>query len=164
MASETSHARSALQRRRLRFHSFDEALADARRLHQGRYETLGNWSLGRALGHLGQAMHASVEGGTFKVAWWLKIAGRLVLKPMMTRWKFPSGFKLPRRAEAILVPEPDISFEEGMARFESGIERLKTSTQRGAHPVLGPMNVDQWNGFHLRHCELHLSFFVPLEE
>ncbi len=29
------------------------------------------------------------------------------------------------------------------------------------HPVFGAMNVEQWNQFHLRHAEMHLSFIVP---
>ncbi|MBX9787841.1 MAG: DUF1569 domain-containing protein [Pirellulales bacterium] len=34
-------------------------------------------------------------------------------------------------------------------------------TRRVPHPVIGRLSVDQWNRFHLRHAELHLSFFVP---
>ena len=31
----------------------------------------------------------------------------------------------------------------------------------GPHPVIGRLSAAQWNKFHLRHAELHLSFFVP---
>jgi hypothetical protein len=28
-------------------------------------------------------------------------------------------------------------------------------------PVFGPLTVDEWNQFHLRHGEPHMSFVVP---
>ena len=141
-------------RRRLKFHSFDEVLADAQQLYAGQYHTLGNWSLGRALGHLGNAMIGSVEGGTFRVRWWLKLVGPWIIKPRLLRGPFPAGFKLPGRAERLLVPDDNISFEEGLARLEAGIERLRSIDQRGSHPVVGKLNVAEWDSF-ICHCELH---------
>lgn len=150
-------------RRRLRFENFEEPLADARQLAAGKYRALGNWSLGQALGHLGQAMQGSVDGGTFRVRWWLKIIGPIFIKPRLLRGHFPAGFKLPGRAERVLVPPNDLSFDEGLNRLQAGIERLRSTDQRGSHPVFGKLNVAEWDQLHLRHCELHLSFFVPEE-
>lgn len=147
-------------RRKLRFANFDEVVADAQQAHQRGYRPLGNWSLGQTLKHLGLAMHASVEGGTFSVPWWLKVVGRTLLRPYMLHLSFPAGFRLPRRAAQRLVPD-ETSYEEGFATLQSGIGRLASETQRGSHPVIGRLSVADWNRFHLRHAEMHLSFFVP---
>lgn len=148
-------------RRKLHFNNFDEIIAEAERLHAGTYQTLGNWTLPRAVGHLGQAMLGCVDGKPFFVPWWLRIMGRVYLRRRLLR-EFPSGFKLPRRAEALLVPQEELSFDVGMQRLRAGMARLAETNHRIPHPVVGMLSVDQWNTFHLRHAELHLSFFVPV--
>ncbi|MBX3414663.1 MAG: DUF1569 domain-containing protein [Pirellulales bacterium] len=147
-------------RRKLHFNSFDEVLAEAERLNAGTYQTLGNWTLPRAVGHLGQAMIGCVDGTPFFVPWWMRLAGRVYFRRRLLR-EFPSGFKLPRRAEAKLVPQEELSFDEGMQRLRAGLARLAETDHRIPHPLIGKLSVDQWNTFHLRHAELHLSFFVP---
>jgi Protein of unknown function (DUF1569) len=159
---QATDAKPLVQRRKLRYRSFDEVLAEAERLNAGTYHTLGNWTLPRATGHLGQAMLGSVDGTPFFVPWWMKVVGRLYIRRKLLRGPFPSGFKLPRRAEAKLVPQEELSFEEGMRRLSAGIARLGETRQRVPHPVIGRLSVDEWNEFHLRHAELHLSFFVPV--
>jgi hypothetical protein len=37
---------------------------------------------------------------------------------------------------------------------------LQSAPLQPAHPLLGAMTRDEWREFHLRHAELHLSFFV----
>ena len=148
-------------RRKLRFRSFDDVLADAHRIHEGNYEALGNWSLGQALKHLGSSMHFSVNGVGFPVSWKIFILGRLVFRPVILYWRFPPGAKLPPRAERAIVPSHDTSFEEGLRALQGGIDHLAAdTTNRVPHPVIGNLSVRQWNRFHLRHAELHLSFFV----
>jgi len=161
IAQQPADTKPLVKRRKLRFGSFDEAIADANRLHAGSYETLGNWTLPRALGHLGQGMLGSVDGTPFFVPWWMRLVGRIYLRRRLLKGPFPAGFKLPRRAEAKLVPQEELSYEEGMQRLQTGIQRLGETSERVAHPVIGKLSVAQWNEFHLRHAELHLSFFVP---
>lgn len=148
------------RRRNLRFRNFDEVLAEAERLHLAGCRPLGNWSLGQTLGHLGRAMHGSIDGPPFNIPWYLKIIGRIFFRYWMLHVRFPAGFRLPRRAEEKLVPPP-ISFEDGLATLRSGIERLGRETRRVPHPLIGSLSPAQWNLLHLRHAELHLSFLVP---
>jgi hypothetical protein len=148
-------------RRKLRFKSFDEVLADADEANRGNYLPLGNWSLGKALKHLGTAMHGSIEGVPFPVSTRVRILGRLIYRPVILYWRFPAGAKLPKNAERALVPADDIAFEEGLKSLQSGIEHLGRDNRRVPHPVIGKLSVAQWNRFHLQHAALHLSFFVP---
>jgi hypothetical protein len=148
-------------RRKLRFRSFDDVLADAENVNFAGYLPLGNWTLGQAVKHLGNAMHGCIDGVAFEAPLHIRILGRLVMRYVILYWQFPPGAKLPRPAEQALVPANDTDFDEGMNVLRQGIKRLAVETRRVPHPVIGRLSVDQWNRFHLRHAELHLSFFVP---
>lgn len=151
----------APRRRVLRFSSFDEVVADAQRARDQQFVQLGNWSLGKALSHLGAGMDASIDGVPFPASLRTRILGRLLYRYVILYWRFPPGARLPRETAKVLVPQHDTDFEEGMQALRRGIDRLATETRRFAHPVVGRMSVSQWNRFHLRHAELHLSFFAP---
>ncbi len=148
-------------RRKLRFRSFDDVLADAELARAGGYLALGNWNLGQAVKHLGNAMDACIDGVDFTVPLSSQILGRLVFRYVILWWQFPAGARLPKPAERALVPASDTDFDEAMQVLRHGIKRLATEKRRQAHPVIGGMSVANWNRFHLRHAELHLSFFVP---
>ena len=146
-------------RRTLRFHSIDEVLAEAQRLAQTPgVIMLGNWTLGQALGHLAAAIHYSIDGGQVRVPWHLRLLGRL-LKWIVLR-KMPSGYRLPPDAEKMGVPPPSLSTSEGLERLQRAIERLKREPHRSSHFIFGRMNRREWDEFHCRHAELHLSFAV----
>jgi hypothetical protein len=149
------------RRRSLRFASFDQVLADVERIRGGKYVQLGNWAPGKALAHLASAMDASIDGVPFPAPWHVRVFGRLVVRYVVLYWKFPPGAKLPREAAQVMVPRDEVDFEAGVQALRRGIERLAVETKRWSHPVLGPMSIAQWNMLHLRHAELHLSFFVP---
>ena len=165
MATETARPRVETRqvqgRRKLRFHSFEDVLADAERLRSIPHRQLGNWTLGMVLKHLGNGMIGCVDGKPFTVNWKMKVIGPILLRPILLHVKFPSGFKLPRRAAEVLIPSTDVPYEEGLAQFHAGLARMRETEQRIAHPVIGRLNARQWNKFHLRHAELHLSFLVP---
>lgn len=149
------------ERRKLKFSSYEEVIEDAKRLHASPHLQLGNWSLGTAVMHLAKGMHASIDGVDFPVSTKLKILGRLIFRPVILYWRFPQGAKLPKRTAKVLIPEGDVDFDEAMAHFQRGIERLRTESHRFAHPIIGRLSVRQWDRFHLQHAALHLSFFVP---
>jgi len=151
-----------LKRRKLRFHQLDDIVAEAERLNRTPHQIAGTWSLGQTLKHLGLAMMLCVgEGNPFKVPTLVKVIGRTVYRPIMLYWYFPSGFKLPKRAAAILVPQEPVGYEEGIEMIRMGMERMAEDPNRMAHPVIGPLNAAQWNLLHLRHAELHLGYLVP---
>ncbi len=147
-------------RRKLRFRDFGEVRADILDLHARPHRALGNWSLAQIVKHLGQAMHGSVDGPSFTVPLYLRVVGRLLLRPYMLNVKFPSGFRLPRAAARLLVFE-QADFDEALDRFDTGIAHMAASQQRMVHPVVGKLSPAEWDRFHLRHCEMHLGFLVP---
>lgn len=157
MASTTTQA----QRRNLKFRSYEEVLEDIRRLRETPHLQLGKWPLSKAVMHLAKGMHASIDGVEFPVPLKLRILGRLIYRPIILYWRFPPGARLPRPAAKALIPDGDVDFDEAMELLQSGIHRLRTETHRFAHPILGKLSIAQWDRFHRRHAELHLSFFVP---
>lgn len=146
-------------RRRLHFKTFEEVFDEIESLNSRPHRQLGNWSLPIVVGHLALGMQGSINGGTFPVPWYYKVLGPWLIKPFFLK-KFPSGIKLPRVAREMLIPK-EISYVDALENFRGAVERLKTETKRGSHPVLGKLTIDEWNRFHLRHCELHLGFLVP---
>ncbi len=166
MASETTKDASRVDtgkvtgRRKVHYESFDDLIADAERLSQGEVISLGNWSLGQTLKHLGAAMHGSIDGPAFNVPWYIKVLGRVYLWRKLVYGPFPAGFILPRSARARIVFAEGTP-EEGMKMLRSGIERLENEPQRIVHPVTGPLTREQWDRFHLTHAEMHMSFLLP---
>jgi hypothetical protein len=74
---------------------------------------------------------------------------------------FPSGRKAPERAEPRGMPAKDVSnaiFSE-IERMEFGFKECERKFGARAkildHPVLGPLNVEQWRKFHLAHGRHH---------
>ncbi len=157
MAVDTSKVTG---RRKVRYETFEDLLADAERLATGEITSLGNWSLGQTLKHLGAAMVGSIDGPAFNVPLWIKILGRVYLWRKLVYGPFPAGFILPRSARKKIVFD-ETTFDEGMETLRSGIERLRNEPQRIVHPVTGPLTREQWDRFHLTHAEMHMSFLIP---
>jgi hypothetical protein len=112
--------------------------------------------------HLGEVMHACIDGAKTPVEFSLpaKIAGRLFLRPYLLNVRVPAGIRLPREAaKQFFFDEADLN--EAVERFDSAVIRLSKETNRFAHPLLGGLSPAQWDKFHLRHAEHHLSFLVP---
>ena len=94
----------------------------------------------------------------FFVRWIVRafFRGRFLTKPMS------AGFKLPKAAAAELIPQPPVTFGDGVTSIREAIDRLKSTPTRVASPLLGPMNIDEWTQLHCRHAELHFSFLLPV--
>jgi hypothetical protein len=150
----------APKRRRLRFDTHEQIVDECRALAGRPTRELGNWSLSDICQHLATAMDLCIDGDVpFSVPLRIRFLARLARRRIL-RDGLPTGFKLPPRAEAVLYRKP-ANIDAAIAALEKGIARLKTTTKRVAHPALGKMNAAQWDLFHLRHAELHLSFIVP---
>ncbi|MFW6059376.1 MAG: DUF1569 domain-containing protein [Phycisphaeraceae bacterium] len=155
----TVNTKQVTDRRTLRFTALDDIIADAEVLRAHGYRRLGNWSLGQVCDHLARLMHVSIEGTAFRLPWWQ----RLLLRPLrarMLRRGFPAGVPLEREAAALL-PGDEISDADGLEALHRAINRLRTDPTRHPSPVLGPLSRAQWDQFHCRHAEHHLSFLVP---
>jgi hypothetical protein len=149
-------------RRVLRFTSLDDILKDAQQLTTGRARRLGNWSLGQATGHLACAMKMSLDGTNHgRAPLPVRIILRLFFKKLILTKGMRPGFNLKGKFAQYMIPEATCSNEQGLSDLRAGIERLKREPQRHPHPAFGPLTREEWDQLHLRHAELHLSFFVP---
>ena len=148
-------------RRQVRYESFHDFLVDAECLAQGEVLTVGNWSLGQIFLHLSRSMHASIDGLPTQAPLWSRLSVKLFYARRLLAGPMPAGLRLPTEAARQLSPEP-ISIEDGLSALREAIDRLGFETERAAHPLLGEMSLDQWDSFHLRHAELHMSFALPV--
>ena len=120
--------------------------------------TTGNWSVGQIYFHLAAAFEGSVEGlppGYPAVA-------RMVIRPFrwfVTRVKFPRWIPIPSAIRHKLQPPTDAVASEQYERLLQAIETFASHDgDFPPHPVLGPLTQQEWIGFHIRHCQHHLSF------
>jgi len=150
-------------RRSLHFNSIDQLLAEVDRLadaeRSGRLKQLGNWTLGRALGHLatwGEFAYTGVPlNPPFFIRWILRFQKKKFLVGPM-----PAGVKIPRVENGTLGTEP-ISLDVGLARYKAVLQRLKSEAPILPSPIFGKMTHEESIALTLRHAELHLGFFVP---
>lgn len=149
-------------RRKLHFDSLDDFLAEAERLAGGEVKMLGNWSLAQIFTHLAAGIDSTMDGSTFKAPLFVRL-----MAPMMKK-KFlyggiPSGFKIPKEAQAQFLPSDDAQTEAALGQLRAAIERRKTSDKLAPHPLFGKTTKEEAVQFQLRHGEMHLSFAVPVE-
>ena len=145
-------------RRTLRFTSLDDILADAEALAEVERRALGNWTLGQVCQHLAQPMDFCIDGFPFTLPLPIKIAGRL-MKGRFLKKGFPTGAPL-KGPTGVLIPQ-EVLPTEGLAELRRAINRLKREPQRVPSPLIGRLSREQWDQFHMRHAELHLSFILP---
>jgi hypothetical protein len=159
--SEQVNTGKVSDRRTLHFKTLDEANADAAALvdaeRAGKLRQLGNWPLGKNFGHLASWVNYSFDGVPLKVPWLIRkilrlAKNRTLYKPM------PAGSKIPKVPGGTIGTDM-LSTEEGISRLNKAYDRLKAGTPSLPHLLFGPMTHDEWINQHLRHAELHLSFF-----
>ena len=160
--STTVNTKKARGRRIVRYESFDDILADAERLATIPTRTLGNWSVGQIYKHLALATEVMLDGAPAAPPAIIQFFLRLILKKRMTTRSLSPGFMLPNKA-AILIPE-DTSIDDGLQMLRAATHRIKQSDCRAPHPAFGRCSRDEWDAFHCRHCEMHMSFIVPVSE
>ena len=156
---------SSPQRRRLRFATIDDALAEADRLvaaeREGRLTCAGNWALGPALGHLATWAGFALDSYPPEVRAPLPV--RLILRMFRNRTLnkgMPAGVRI-GKAPGGTVGLEVLPPEEGLRRFRAALERLRRTPPTIDNPVFGPLTHEQWIQLNLRHAELHLGFQVP---
>jgi len=152
----------AAGRRDLRFESMEDVLADVGKiLCAPHVATLGNWSPGQAMQHVGRLIRFSLDGFPFQAPLWMRLIGPL-LKPLAMRDKpMPAGFPL-RGATRALEPDPSVPLEEGAEELRTHATRVINGERMEARsPVFGRMSHEDWVRLHLRHAALHLSFLLP---
>lgn len=147
-------------RRHIEFRELSDILADARGLAARPCVAVGNWTFAQNLEHVAAAIDMGFDGTDFKAPWW----ARVLVAPLVKNWVLTrpmrSGFRLPRRAAALL-PDPQVTLEAALAHLESAVARFESETPTHPHPFLGRLTKDEYVQLHLRHAALHLSFVVP---
>lgn len=142
-------------RRPVRYESLDELFADAERLAGGDVQTLGNWSSGQVYEHLARSLDASIDGFDFSMPAPVRWMMSLLMKRKFLKKELPAGFKSTDK----FIPDETTS-SDGLAALQKAIARQKQESARVPHPAFGNLSRDQWNDFHLRHAEMHMSFLA----
>lgn len=166
MSTTTSPAKPPIKtakvqgRRVLHFANLDEMLADAEKLAASpSLKSLGNWTLGQALGHLTRTMNSAIDGVATRPPWFFRLIGRMMKKRVLR--KMDPGFNLPPAAAKEMIPAPNLSTAQAIADFRAAVARLKATPDREPSPFLGRLTREESDRLQCSHAELHLSFFVP---
>jgi hypothetical protein len=146
-------------RRKVDYSTYEEMLADADRLASGPVKALGNWSAGQIFRHLAIVYTNSIDGFTFTMPLYIRVAARMFKKRILNG-SMPPGFNLPPDGAEAMVPGPTTT-EEGLAELHAAVARLKQEQRRVKHPVFGDISKEEWDSIHLKHASLHMSFLVP---
>jgi hypothetical protein len=150
-------------RRRLRYSSMDELMADAMRIAEaeraGTLRRLGNWTPGQAFGHVAGWMDYGFDGYPVKIPWFIRLIVRR-MKNRILRDGMPPGRKLPGAPRGTYAAEP-MALDEGLDRLSRAVDRLRARPPEKPNPMFGPLTHQQWIDLNLRHAELHLGFFLP---
>lgn len=158
----TVNTKNVAGRRKLHYNSLDELLQDAERVAGDNVQMVGNWSAGQVMRHQAITMNFSIDGFPFQFPWVMrKVLGAFMKRRFLTK-PLSSGFQIPSYATSVM-PEP-VAAADGRTELAAAIERLKNEPQRALHPGLEHLTAEEWEQFHLRHAELHMSFAVPQEQ
>lgn len=144
----------------MKFRTIDDIRERVQLIEPDNHKTLGKWSAAQNFFHLAGALEATVTSrpaGSPGVT-------RKVAKPIrwfITRVRFPPFVPIPDSVRSLLEPPEDADFATQKLRLLTTIDRFRDfDGELPPHPVLGPLTRDEWIGFHLRHCQRHLSFIA----
>jgi len=152
-------------RRQLRFQSLDEVLAEAEHLAVIPTRQLGNWTLGQNLMHLAKVYEKSIDGTDYRPGWFVRSLAPFIVpfwKWWVLRHGLPAGIRPPAFMFREVAPPNEVSTEDGLQAFRRAISRLKSESHRDHQQCFHLFTRDEWDRFHIRHAELHLSFIVPI--
>jgi hypothetical protein len=154
------NTRKVTGRRKLHFASLDEIVDDAERIAtSARVRTLGNWSAAQIVAHVAMGMNYSIDGVPLAIPAPLRFVLRLLLKQRFLTRGVPPGFRMPARSPQAM-PSVTITFDDALASLRTSVARLKSETRRATHPAIGRLTPVEWEQFHCRHAEMHMSFVV----
>ena len=148
-------------RRLLHFDTVNQALTKVDQLADadvaGTLTTSGRWTFGQALNHIATWVDYSYDGVPLKLPLPLRLILRLI-KGRVLHSPMRPGSRLPRTPNGTLATEV-VSSAAGLDHIRGAFGRLNEQPTTQPHPAFGPMTHADWTALHLRHAELHLSFF-----
>jgi len=150
---------STLQRRRLDFQNWTEALADIDYLNRAGYARAGNWDLSQVADHVGEGLRTALRGNDHRGPWIIRrLIGPLILKRILRDRRMKAGIKVPKW----WLPGPTHDESAAIDQFRSEILAFQAMTTTPfPHPFFGAMTKQQWNDLALVHAAHHLSFLIP---
>lgn len=148
-------------RRKLRFNTIDDLLAEMDRLIEaesgGKLQSTGNWTLGQIFGHLAAWIDYGYDGYPMTVPWFIRLILKFKVKGYLKNG-MPAGVKIPKTPGGTYATAA-LSTDEGALRLRKSLDRLKRGeVAKFDSPAFGPMSHDDRILLNLRHAELHLGF------
>lgn len=143
---------------KLRFSNLDDVYDYIEQIEIENHTPTKNWTAAQNFFHLASALEGSMNQLPSGYPWLIRLAARS-FRWIVTRYRFPPWLPIPAAIKDKLTPPKTAEFVEQKHRLLKTITRFSEFTNGYAsHPVLGDLDPDEWVGFHLRHCEHHLSF------
>jgi len=149
-------------RRQVEYRELADIVSDVRSLATRPCTTVGAWTFAQNVEHVASAIDMAFDGAGFKAPWLARMIIAPLLKKRVLTKPMRAGFRLPRRAAALL-PDSDVELENAVRHLETAISRFESETPSHPHPFLGRLTPQEYVQLHLRHAALHLSFVVPCE-
>src|SRR5215831_5906287 len=154
----------ATERRKLKFATLDEAVADAESLLATGYDRAGNWELAQVAGHLAEWMRFPLDGfpkvplPVRPILWVVRtVSGKGMLKTVLEH-----GFTPGTRTIGETVPQPGGNPTTAVAKLRETAGRWKAHTgDVYPSPLFGAMTRDTALQLQLVHCAHHLSYLIP---
>lgn len=130
----------------------------------GTLKPLGNHQPGPVLGHIAIAIRGSFDSLAAlnrAAPLWLRVIGPLVKSRVLSSPLRP-GVRMSPAAEAALW-DHTLTFERALDLLRTQVSRLGApgASPSATHPIFGNLTPAEWQTFHLRHAELHMSFLQP---
>src|SRR4051812_6434609 len=118
-----------MERRTLRFHDFDQVLADADALLATGYERAGNWNLAQVADHLTRVIALSLDGFPSLLPWPVRALAHWIVLPRLLR------HQVVRRR----VPAPKFLLPSDSSDDRAALERLRNVIDRFRRHI-GPLH------------------------
>lgn len=125
----------------------------------GQLRSTGKWSAAENLDHCGRWFKGAIDGIDFDLPVTFKVLGRVMIKPLIGKFKARPGLKQPKTALTQMDPQPGVTVEEGLALMRAQLDRLDAGEKMTKDsPLLGRMSHEKWLKVQLDHCRMHFGF------
>ena len=149
-------------RRLLHFDTVDGVLADVDRLAAadaaGTLTTSGRWTFGQAVNHLATWADFAYDGTPIDFPLPMRLLMRVFKRRLLYKPMRP-GARIPRVPGGTLATDV-VRSAAAVGHFRRSFARLRDEPSTQPHKATGPLTHAEWVALHLRHAELHLSFFA----
>jgi hypothetical protein len=158
-------AKTEPKKRKLKFSSLDDMMAEVRSLKQNGYLSNGNWTLGQCCGHIAAWMSYPLDGFpvpplAVRMMFWVM---KKTVVPGMKRKILAEGFKGGTMTAPESVPKQDETSDQmGIEQLQKAVDRVNAH-EGSLHPspLFGEMDKAMHIKVSLLHAEHHLGYLEP---